>query len=351
MARNAGPASSSRDRAVPRRPSAADVARAANVSVSAVSRTFTKGASVSDKTRERVLSAASALGYRPNALARAMFTHKSRLIAVVMTNYRSPNFPQLLKCFNDELEARGFSMLLLLAAGREDADEALERARDYRVDGIVLAAITPSSESVAALDAEGIPVVVLDRAKAAPTLSQVWIDGQAVGRQVAERLLSEGRRHAVAISHANLSAEPAEIASFTACIEEAGFSVRRLTSGADYADGLAAGAQLFGQASRPDAIFATGSMFACGLYDAAMEHGIRVPDDLAIVAVGNAQQLSWRSHPISAVAIPVEALAREAVQIMAERIGAPALAPVRRFLPCDIVWRRTTLAHENSFEP
>lgn len=328
-----------------RRVNLADVARAAAVSTSAVSRTFTEGASVSQKTRERVLTAADALGYRPNALARAMITQKSRLIAVIMTNYRSPYFPHLLKALNRELDKRGFSMLLLLTAGRETADEAVERARDYSADGIILVAVAPSQDVAAAAEAEGIPLVVLDRDQGAPTSARVWIDGPTIGRQTAERFLAEGRRHPIAVSHSRAAAQPTEIAAFIKRMNDAGVAVGHVKLGIDYPDGLEAGPLLFDRAPKPDAIFATASMLACGIYDAATkDYGMRVPQDLSIVAVGNAPQLNWRSYPISAANLPVDTLALEAVEILAERIAKPEIAPARRLVPCEFIWRESTLS-------
>jgi len=81
-------------------PRAQDVADLAQVSQSAVSRTFTPGASVSDQTRRKVLAAAQQLGYRPNALARSLITQQSRLVALVMCYLQNQFYPLVIEKFS-----------------------------------------------------------------------------------------------------------------------------------------------------------------------------------------------------------------------------------------------------------
>ena len=92
-----------------------DVARLAKVSQSAVSRTFTPGASVSAKTREKVNAAAEELGYRPNALARAVISGKSRLIAMLVAYLDNQFYPILLEHLSRSLQERGYQILLIMS--------------------------------------------------------------------------------------------------------------------------------------------------------------------------------------------------------------------------------------------
>lgn len=85
-----------------------DVAKLADVSQSAVSRTFTPGASVSAATRDKVMAAASELGYRPNALARAMISGRSRLIAILVAYLENQFYPVVLEKLARSLQADGY---------------------------------------------------------------------------------------------------------------------------------------------------------------------------------------------------------------------------------------------------
>src|SRR5580700_10966942 len=116
-------------------PSSIVVARLAGVSQSAVSRAFTTGASVSEATRLKVMRAAKKLGYRPNALARAVLSRQSDLIGVVMGEITNPFYPEVLELLLGALEAKGYRVLLKRLEHRDSADAAVEEVLRYRVRG------------------------------------------------------------------------------------------------------------------------------------------------------------------------------------------------------------------------
>ncbi len=94
------------DRRMRTTPRAQDVADLAEVSQSAVSRTFTPGASVSEQTRRKVLAAAQKLGYRPNALARSLITRRSRIVALVMSYLENQFYPLVIERLSQKLQKR-----------------------------------------------------------------------------------------------------------------------------------------------------------------------------------------------------------------------------------------------------
>src|SRR5262245_62168264 len=121
-------------RAPERRATTRDVAKRAGVSVSAVSRTFTKGASVSAATREKVLAAARALGYRPNILARSLMTRRTELIGLVSNNFDNPAFMEIFDLFTTCLQQRGLRPLLANLSRGERTDTAIDMLLQYNVD-------------------------------------------------------------------------------------------------------------------------------------------------------------------------------------------------------------------------
>jgi len=102
----------------------ADVAALAKVSTSAVSRTFTPGASVAKKTREIVMAAANQLGYRPNAIARTLSTRKSRIIGVVASYLHNQFYPTVIERLSQQLQAHGYHVLLFISS------DSIERHQD-----------------------------------------------------------------------------------------------------------------------------------------------------------------------------------------------------------------------------
>ena len=103
-----------------------EVAARASVSRSAVSRTFTEGASVSAKTREKVRQAAEELGYRPSLIARSLATNRTRLIGLVANNFRNPVFLEVFDLFTRVLQERGFRPLLVNLSTETDPQKSLE---------------------------------------------------------------------------------------------------------------------------------------------------------------------------------------------------------------------------------
>ena len=122
------------------------VAQKAGVSQSAVSRVFTPGASASMKTIEKVQKAAAELGYRPNSLARAMVSGKSRIIGLVVAYLNNQFYPEALENLSKKLQERGYHVLVFMASNSsENIDAVVEENNDNQVYGINEASISLST--------------------------------------------------------------------------------------------------------------------------------------------------------------------------------------------------------------
>lgn len=166
------------------------VAQLAGVSQSAVSRTFTPGASISPATREKVLKAARELGYRPNAIARSLNTARSRIIGVVISYFDNPFYSQVLEALAQKLDTLNYHLLLFVGDREGNVDRIFDQIMQYRVDGIVLASVTLSLELSEECLAAGIPVVLFNRSEESGMASSVNSNNEAAARQIAEFLLA-----------------------------------------------------------------------------------------------------------------------------------------------------------------
>ena len=294
-----------------------DVARLAQVSQSAVSRTFTKGASVSEATRARVLDAAYKLGYRPNAHARSLITGRSRIIGLVLSYLENLFYPVALQRLAERLQRDGYHVLLFINHN-PNADELVDEILQYHVDGIVLAASTLSSALARnCADAE-IPVVLFNRVMAAhaangvQSVSSVRSDNEAGGRALAEFLVAGGHRRIAYIagneeSSTNLERER----GFREGLAESDLHIwARATGNYDFAQARQAALSLFAAGrERPDAVFVASDHMAFAVMDALrFELGIRVPEDVSVVGFDNVPQAEWGSYRLTTFEQPVDTM-------------------------------------------
>ena len=163
-----------------------DVAQRAGVSRSAVSRTFTDGASVSKVMRQKVEDAAIELGYTPNFLARSLTTRSTKLIGLVSDNFHNPIFLEVFDQFTRGLQDRGLRPLLVNLSETYQASSSLRMLQQYSVDGVIVASSTLPPEVSEAFRSAGIPVVnSFGRFSLTPKVDVVGIDDEACRRNLA----------------------------------------------------------------------------------------------------------------------------------------------------------------------
>ena len=151
-----------------------EVAKRAGVSRSAVSRVFTPGASASKRTAEKVRKAADELGYRPNVLARAMVSGRSRIIGLVVAYLDNQFYPDALERLSNALQERGYHVLIFMTSRDQgDVDQIIEEILDYQVDGIIAASVSLGSDLSRRCRQAGVPVVLFNRSQEDKTMSAV----------------------------------------------------------------------------------------------------------------------------------------------------------------------------------
>jgi DNA-binding LacI/PurR family transcriptional regulator len=306
-----------------RRVTSFEVARRAGVSRSAVSRCFTDGASIAPETRDRVMEAATALGYRPNALARSLITSRSRMIAVVMGHLANPFYPDLLARLSAVLQQRGYRLLLFTGAPDASADPLVAQILPYQVDGIILASTTLSSGLADECAAAGIPVVLINRTADRAHVSSVASANFEGGRLVARFLLAGGHeRFGYIAGTEGSSTNRDRERGFRAALAEAGVSLLARAVGHYSQDGASAAARaLLSAKIRPDALFCANDHMAIAALDVARHtFGIRAPDDISVVGFDDAPPAAWASYRLTTVEQPVAPMVDAAVDMLLGQI-------------------------------
>ena len=314
------------------RVTARDVARRAGVSQSAVSRVYTQGASVSEKTAEKVRQAARELGYRPNVLARSLITGRSRIIGLIVASLDNAFYPEVLEELSAALQGRGYRVMMFMAGQEaENIDAILEEILDYQVDGIVMASVAVSSGLARQCQAAGVPVVLFNRTQDDVAVSAVSSDNAAGGRRLAHFLAAGGHRRIGFIAGTeSASTQRDREAGFRRGLAEHALSIAIRAVG-DYSHARAAEAtrQMFRGPDRPDAVFVANDVMAMAAMDTLrFEMGLSVPGDVSVVGFDDVPAAAWPAYDLTTVRQSAPAMVGEAVAILLDQIEAHA--PSRR---------------------
>lgn len=310
-----------------RRATSTEVARLAGVSQSAVSRCFTPGASIAPETRDKVMAAARALGYRPNALARGLVGSRTDLIGVVIGNFDGPFEPFLFDRLSNALAAAGKRPLVVRGDPATDVARPLLSALDYQVDGVLVMAGSVNRATVDAVKRLGVPLVLYGFVTTSDPVDCVCCDNTAGARMVADALLaSRYRRVAYVTGRRDAFSEAERQAAFLDRMTAGGRTVTAVVEGDyTYEGGIAAGLRLLSGADRPDAVFCGNDATAFGVIDAARHRlGLRVPDDVAVIGFDDVPAAAWAGYDLTTVRNPVDEIVSVVVAMLTERTGAEA---------------------------
>ncbi len=321
-----------------------DVAKAAGVSQSAVSRTFTPGTAVSETTRLKVLEAAKKLGYRPNAIARTLSTSRSRIIGVVLSTLDNQFYPTAIESLSRSLQEHGLHVMLFMADGR-DVDSALSQLLTYQLDGVVVASATLSSRIARECKALGISVVMFNRSAAGTQCSSVTSNNFEGGKLAARYLLDTGcKRIAYIAGRSDSSTNRDREAGVTLALAERGSQLVGREEGNYERRAAAAAAQtLMAQRIRPDAIIVASDFMAFAVIDYLRQKlSITVPEEVSIVSFDDVPAADWESYALTTVAQSVAALVNSTVSIILEQLNDREMVARDVIVSSQLVVRRTT---------
>ncbi|WP_298559994.1 LacI family DNA-binding transcriptional regulator [uncultured Aliiroseovarius sp.] len=310
----------------------AEVAERAGVSQSAVSRVFTPGASASKKTIEKVRKAAAELGYRPNVLARAMVSGRSRIIGLVVAYLENQFYPIVLEKLSNALQEQGYHILIFTAPNSTDGiDAVIQDLMDYQVDGIVAASVSLSSDLAERATQAGIPVVLFNRGQDNSPFVEVTSDNIAGGRQVAEFLLEAGHERIAHISGWQGSSTGRERKQgFNAALAEAGAASIATLDGMYNRDVAMACTETLLRDHNPDAIFVGNDHMAFAVIDRLRAHGVVVGQDISVIGYDDVPMASWGAYDLTTIRQPVNRMVDATVSALMSHIENPQNAEPRR---------------------
>lgn len=328
--------------------SALQVAQRAGVSRSAVSRTFTPGASVSPETREKVMRAAEELGYQVNDLARGLLANASRLVGLVVTKPEVGFRAHLMAALSRALIRRGNVPIIIDTGQTEpELDAARKALFGYRAEATIVLSGSPPSSFVDLARCNGQPLIVIGRSES--DCDHVRIDNKAAVREAAARFVGSGfRRLGLAGSKSGTPSIVEREDAFLAEAARLGADVVFERGGdSDYAGGREAARLLLNRPDRPQAIFCVNDLIAFGVMDIARhELGLSVPRDLSVIGFDDVPEAAWDTYGLTTFRQDPEAMAARAMELLDRRQGDASLAPTVVKIAAPLVLRRSAALGE-----
>jgi LacI family transcriptional regulator, galactose operon repressor len=322
-----------------------DIAEEAGVSTATVSKVLNGRTDVASSTRERV----NALLKTHNYLARG--NHRSRrsgLVDLVIGGLDSPWAVEILRGV-EEWGAEHSTAIAVSAVRHGDARPAswTSAIASHQSTGVILVDITLTSAQVGQLRGAGIPLVVIDPANTPPPdIPSVGATNWAGGLAATEHLLSLGHRRIGAITGpSDMLCSLARVDGYRSALERAGVPADPdLVRYGDFQHegGFARAVELLDLPGRPTAIFAGSDQQAFGVYEAARQRGLRIPDDLSVVGFDELPVSRWASPPLTTVRQPLAEMGSAAAQMLGELIAGGPLRTNRVELSTELHVRESS---------
>ncbi len=324
-----------------------DVAAKAGVSQSAVSRTFTPGASVSLRTAEKVHAAATALGYRPNSLARSLITGKSRMIGFIVAYLDNQFYPESLQKLSQQLQAQGYHLLIFTVDNTQSqVENIVEELLNYQVDAIIAASVSLNTALAERCLALGVPIVLYNRTQDDTRISSVTSDNHAGGYSIAEHFSTIGiRRPAYIAGWEGASTQRDREAGFIEGLRNHGLELfDRAVGGFDHETAKQATRMLFcDKTIKPDGLFVANDHMAFAVMDVLRyELGMDIPEDVVVAGYDDVAIASWPAYDLTSVRQPANRMVEATVTTVLAMIENPDMPPQQIAIQGPLIPRRST---------
>jgi LacI family transcriptional regulator len=319
------------------------------VSITTVSKVLNNRADISEATRSRVLAKVEELGYQRNAVARSLSLRRTHTLGIVIPDLMHSFFVEIIAGIEPVASVRGFGLLLCSSSedpGKERAE--LEMLRGRQVDGVVLASASASgnTDMLQQLTKQGTTLVMIDRDDhSSVKCHRVLTDDDQVGQLATSHLLDLGRRAIAHIAGPPIAHARRREKGWREALRARGMKIAEdwvVRGGFMESDGYRVMKRLLTVRPRIDAVFAANDPAAIGAMKAIWEAGLRVPDDIAIVGVGDIALGDLLRVPLTTVGWSRRDQGRHAAELLLNGLDLDVDEPQRVIIPPRLIVRESS---------
>lgn len=300
-----------------------DIARDLGVSVITISKVLRNHPDVGDETRERVLARVKELDYRPNLAARSLVTGRTYLVGLVVPDLLHPFFAEIAKSLSEALRMSGY--YLIVSSSDEDPDleeQEINQLLARRLDTLIIASCRLTVELFFRIEKQKTPYVLIDRTLPGLSANFVGVDDEAVGMLATKHLIDIGCKRIAHIRGPETTPSIRRVEGYKRALTQNGLKVNE-----DYIiaepkgdvetrqRGAEAMRQLLNLKAKPDGIFCFNDPMAMGAMNYALNQGIKIPEDIAIIGCGNLHYDDALSVPLSSINQHSRKIGQEAARI------------------------------------
>ena len=301
-----------------------------------VSKVVRECADVGADTRSKVLAKIKEMNYQPNWVARSLAARRTFMIGLIVPDLMHSFFAEIAKGVSETIRPLGYDVVICNSeedGGLESSE--VERLMARQVDGLMIASSQPSDTDLfARIDARGVPYVLIDRRYADAAASYVGTDDEEIGRIATRHLIERGCRRIAHIAGQPLTPGAGRLKGYRDTLAAAEISLpdAYVVEARDDASAYEATRRLLALDPRPDSIFGYNDPAAAGAMKAVLETGIRIPEEVKVIGVGNVHYSDLLRVPLSTIDQGSASIGRQAADLLIKAITTKRKKPGRTIL-------------------
>lgn len=299
-----------------------DIAKAAQVSHSTVSRALSDSPLVNAETKARIQRLAREMGYSPDAIARSLVMQKTHTVGVVVTTITDPFVAEVVQGIEDTAQENDYAVILASSASEPERElAAVDMLRAKRVDSVIVTSSRVGALYLEHLERIGVPVVLVNNhnKQSGRYTFSVSVDNQHGGHLATSHLIQRGHRRIGYVSGpANHSDDAERLDGYRQALDEASiaFDLALVVQGNGRLDGGERALRTLAELDEaPTAVFCYNDMTAIGLVSAARRAGLSVPADLAVIGFDDIPMAVHFCPPLTTIAQPQRDMGRQAMDM------------------------------------